>query len=114
VLTIVANNKIFTDNIQNFSANPYRRVELLAQIAHSVEPGEAINLLKERVSQIPNVIIEPAPEVDILTFNLAGPVLAVRPYTHNDHYWQVYFDTNKVISFGLKAYLVLFSQASLI
>ncbi len=29
-------------------------------------------------------------------------VLAVRPYCHTDHYWQVYFDTNKVIreSFG--------------
>jgi small conductance mechanosensitive channel len=22
----------------------------------------------------------------------------VRPYVHNDNYWQVYFDTNKVIS----------------
>ena len=28
---------------------------------------------------------------------LVGPVLAVRPYCHNDHYWQVYFDTNKTI-----------------
>jgi small conductance mechanosensitive channel len=24
-------------------------------------------------------------------------VLAVRPYCHNDHYWQVYFDTNRAI-----------------
>jgi small conductance mechanosensitive channel len=29
-------------------------------------------------------------------------MLAVRPYCHTDHYWQVYFDTNRVIreSFG--------------
>ena len=40
----------------------------------------------------------PAPEVDILKFTLAGPVLAVRPHCHNDHYWQVYFDTNITIS----------------
>ena len=26
-----------------------------------------------------------------------GPVLAVRPYCDNAHYWQVYFDTNRVI-----------------
>ncbi|HEX6020276.1 MAG TPA: mechanosensitive ion channel family protein, partial [Burkholderiaceae bacterium] len=26
-----------------------------------------------------------------------GPVIAVRPYTGNDHYWQVYFDTNEAI-----------------
>ncbi|HTS24361.1 MAG TPA: hypothetical protein VMH81_00685 [Bryobacteraceae bacterium] len=24
-------------------------------------------------------------------------MLAVRPYCHNDHYWQVYFDTNMAI-----------------
>jgi small conductance mechanosensitive channel len=29
--------------------------------------------------------------------NLNGPVISVRPYTHNDHYWQVYFDTNEAI-----------------
>lgn len=27
----------------------------------------------------------------------AATVLAVRPYVHNDYYWQVYFDTNRVI-----------------
>ena len=40
---------------------------------------------------------DPAPDVEIVDFTLAGPVLAVRPYTHTDHYWQVYFDTNKAI-----------------
>jgi small conductance mechanosensitive channel len=24
-------------------------------------------------------------------------MLAVRPYTHTDHYWQVWFDTNRTI-----------------
>jgi small conductance mechanosensitive channel len=24
-------------------------------------------------------------------------LLCVRPYTHTDHYWQVYFDTNRTI-----------------
>jgi small conductance mechanosensitive channel len=24
-------------------------------------------------------------------------VLAVRPYCNNEHYWQVYFDTNRLI-----------------
>jgi small conductance mechanosensitive channel len=26
-----------------------------------------------------------------------GTVIAVRPYTHTEHYWQVYFDTNEAI-----------------
>ena len=32
-----------------------------------------------------------------------GPVLAVRPFTHNDSYWQVYFDTNSAIQDELAA-----------
>ncbi len=35
--------------------------------------------------------------VEILTFTPMGPVLAVRPYCNNAHYWQVYFDANRVI-----------------
>jgi small conductance mechanosensitive channel len=97
VLTIVANNKLFSDNIQNFSANPFRRVDLVAQLNHAVNHQEAARLLKERLANIPNVLSTPAPDVEILEFNLAGPVLAVRPYCNNTHYWQVYFDTNNVI-----------------
>ena len=108
VLNLVGNNKIFSDTIQNFSINPYRRVDLKGQLAHSVDHNEAIKLLKERIARIPNVLPNPAPDVEILEFNFNGPVLAVRPYCHNDHYWQVYFDTNKVIreSFGAAGYPV--------
>jgi len=97
VRTYVGNNKLFSDNIQNFSANPYRRVDLLAQISGAADPKLVIARLAEKVAAIPNVVKEPAPDVVILTFTLAGPVLAVRPYCNNDHYWQVYFDTNMVI-----------------
>ena len=39
-------------------------------------------------------------------FTPFGPVLAVRPYCHNDNYWQVYFDTNRLIAqtFGSAGY----------
>ncbi len=97
VMTIVGNNKISSDNIQNFSTNAYRRVDLLAQLHHDVDHNEAIALLKARISEIPNVLRTPAPDLEILNFSLAGPVLAVRPYCSNDNYWQVYFDTNKAI-----------------
>jgi small conductance mechanosensitive channel len=97
VKTIVGNGKVFGDTIQNFSANAYRRVELTAQLAHGVDPQEAVALLKPAIAKVPNVLAAPAPDVEIITFNLAGPVLAVRPYCSNAHYWQVYFDTNRLI-----------------
>jgi small conductance mechanosensitive channel len=97
VRTFVGNNKIVGDTIQNFSANPYRRVDLTAQLAHGVDVNEAVGMLRARLVRIPNVLAQPAPDVEILQFTLAGPVLAVRPYCDNAHYWQVYFDTNRTI-----------------
>lgn len=97
IRTFVGNNKVFSDTIQNFSVNAYRRVELTAQIAGAADVHLAILRLKERLSGIANVLPSPAPAVTILTFTPFGPVLAVRPYCHNDHYWQVYFDSNMAI-----------------
>ncbi len=106
VQTIIGNNKIFSDTIQNFSANPYRRVDLSVTISHAVNPRDAIALLKGRLAAIPNVLTEPAPDVDVLQFTPAGPLLCVRPYCANTHYWQVYFDSNRMIreTFGAAGY----------
>ena len=103
VLTLVGNNKIFSDTIQNFSINAYRRVELKAQLSGAADHAAAMALLKEKIGLVPNVLATPPVEVEILEFNLVGPVLAVRPYCHNDHYWQVYFDTNRTIREALGA-----------
>lgn len=121
VQTVIGNNKIFSDTIQNFTANPYRRVELKAQLAGSTDVADAAALLKSRIAQIPNVLPEPAVDVEILEFTLVGPVLAVRPHCHNDNYWQVYFDTNRIIRecFGqagyaapMPAHMVVVQQAA--
>ncbi|MBL8374467.1 mechanosensitive ion channel family protein [Accumulibacter sp.] len=103
VLTLVGNSKIFSDTIQNFSINPYRRVDLKAQLSGAADHAAAMALLKEKIAAIPNVMKSPAVDVEILEFNLVGPVLAVRPYCHTDHYWQVYFDTNRTIRESLSA-----------
>ncbi len=97
VQTYVSNSRVFADTIQNFSANPYRRVDLLAQLHNAVDHATAIHVLRERLAKIPHIVADPKPDVEILQFNPLGPVLAVRPYCNNDHYWQVYFDTNRAI-----------------
>jgi small conductance mechanosensitive channel len=97
VQTIVGNNRVFSDNIQNFTVNPFRRVDLKCQLSGAADHRAAMALLREKVALIPNVVSTPGVDVEILDFTLVGPVLAVRPYCHNDHYWQVYFETNKVI-----------------
>ncbi len=108
VQTFVGNNKVMSGTIRNFSMNPYRRVDLTAQLDHAVDPRDAIARLKQVLPTIPNVVADPKPDVEILAFTERGPVLAVRPYVHTDHYWQVVFDTNQAIrdTFGAAGYPV--------
>lgn len=103
VRTIVGNGKVMSSDIKNYTANPYRRVELVAQLAGSADVHKAMALLKESVSKVANITKSPAVVVEILEFNEFGPKLAVRPFCHTDHYWQVYFDTNKTIADTLGA-----------
>jgi len=106
VQTMVGNAKIMNGTIKNFSHNAFRRVDLLAQIDHTVDPADAIRRLRDVLPKIPHVMAEPKPDVEILTFNERGPVLAVRPYCNTAHYWQVYFDANRAIrdTFGEAGY----------
>ena len=97
VVAIVGNAKVFGDTIQNYTRNDYRRVDLTVQLSHDVDPGRAIALLKDGIARIPNVLPVPAPIIEIFEFTLAGPLLVVRPFCANQHYWQVYFDTNRMI-----------------
>ncbi len=103
VRSTVGNAKIFGDTIQNYSSNAWRRVDLKCQLAGGADHVAAMQLLRRKMGEIPNVLKEPAPEAEILDFTLVGPVLAVRAYCHNDHYWQVYFDGNRVIRESLSA-----------
>jgi len=97
VHTLVGNTKVFGGTILNYSARPSRRVERTAQLAGSVDPLDAIARFKAELAKIPNVLQNPPPEVNLLDINLVGTVIAVRPYCHTDHYWQVYFDTNQMM-----------------
>jgi small conductance mechanosensitive channel len=103
VRTYVGNSKIFSDTIQNFSTNPFRRVDLKAQLDHSVNPADAVQRIRERLKSVPNIVENPQPAVEILEFNASGPLLAVRPFCHNNHYWDVYFGTNVAIQQALSA-----------
>jgi small conductance mechanosensitive channel len=106
VVVFIGNNKLFSDNIQNTSAAKFRRVELLAQVAHGTDVADARKRLLERLATIPHVLQTPAPVVEILQFNAMGTVLAVRPFSDSGHYWDVYFATNAAINeiFGAAKY----------
>ena len=72
-------------------------VELVAQLDNSADVAQAIKLLKEGIKSVPNQMEGVEADVEVLEFSERGPRLAVRPYTEVTNYWQVYFDTNRMI-----------------
>jgi small conductance mechanosensitive channel len=94
---IVGNSAVLGGVIHNFSTNAVRRVDLVAQLAHGDDVDRALEVLEQAVPTIPNVATKPAPEIYLLELNAHGPKLCVRPFTHTDTYWDVYFATNKLI-----------------
>jgi small conductance mechanosensitive channel len=101
VVTYVANSRLFSENVQNFSATPYRRVDVTVQLPPGVDPEVIGMRLRQRLRQIPHLLDTPSPVVEILSFAIVGtavaPVLAVRPCCRHEHYTQVYFDTTRAI-----------------
>jgi small conductance mechanosensitive channel len=86
----------FNDLVVQY-ATDHRRVDLTAQLAAGVDPYGAIAKLKTEVQKISNIMGNPAPSVEIPESNQYGTKPAVRPFCNNQHYWQVFFDTNKAI-----------------
>lgn len=97
VQALVGNNKVLADTIQNLSALPTRRIDITCHVPAHLEVDEAIAKLREAISKIPHVAREPGPRIEILRLTSKGVQLAVRPSAHNDHYGQVYHDTQKAM-----------------
>jgi len=102
VLTLVGNNKIFSDNIQNFSSNEFRRVELSFSLPFETDERVVVGLLQQRLGKVANVLSAPAVDVRLVGVNSESVVLMVRLCCHSEHYGAVRFDANGVIREVLK------------
>lgn len=97
IISYVGNNKIFSDNIQNYTQNEYRRIDARLTLAPERNPLEVMRKIEANLAKIPGVLKTPAPEIGILEVTREGTTVAVRPYAENKNYQQVLFDTNRMI-----------------
>lgn len=96
------NNKLFSDNILNYSANDYRAVLLKVQLARNVDPTSAISLLAKELTQVKNLIEKPVPTGEITEANTLGLIITMKVFCHNAVYTQVLADAHQVIYQALK------------
>jgi small conductance mechanosensitive channel len=73
----VGNNRLFGDNIINFTHHPHRRVVVKVPLLHGTDVNAMMHVLQERVAAVPEVQQSPAPGVAVAEFTALGPVLAI-------------------------------------
>lgn len=74
----VGNNKLFSENILNYSRNDYRMASFRLQLAHPVDPLDAIEKIRSRLVTIEGTLKVPAPAGEIAEFNPLGTVILLK------------------------------------
>ncbi|KXK36482.1 MAG: mechanosensitive ion channel family protein [Saprospiraceae bacterium] len=90
---IIPNGEVISGVITNFSRLGNIRIEMRVLLSYQEDYQFFSNVLLKELSKMDKVLKEPVPEVGIEEFGETNLVVAVRPYVHPDHYWEVYYDT---------------------
>lgn len=88
---ILPNGPLSTGVITNFNTYGNLRVDLSMAIALDVPVEKARTVATEAMLHHPKVLRQPTPEVSVMKVGDGMTTLAIRPYTTQADYWDVYF-----------------------
>jgi small conductance mechanosensitive channel len=94
---ILPNGPLSTGVITNFNTHGNLRVDLTIAIAPDVPVERARTVAIQAMQQHPKVLQEPKPEVSVLKVADGMTSLAIRPYTTQADYWDVYFGVQELV-----------------
>lgn len=94
---ILPNGALSTGVITNYTTHGNLRVDL----SIAVDPGMNLDKVREVATAAmlshPKVLKSPAPEVSVLKVADGMVTLAIRPYTTQPDYWDVYFGVQELV-----------------
>jgi small conductance mechanosensitive channel len=102
VRTWIGNARIFGDNIQNFTTNGWRRVEVKVPLPAGVDVLAALLALRELAAKVPDVMAEPVPTTELAAIDGNG-VVAVKVAAPARRHAHVQSELNKSVMAWLKA-----------
>ena len=94
---IVPNSSITSDVITNITANPIRRIDLVAGIGYDDDILQAKTVLKDIVDADERILQDPAPTIAVSDLADSSVNFVVRPWVETGDYWDVYFDLTEKI-----------------
>lgn len=98
---IVPNSLATSGKIINHSSNGFVRVDLFSAIPYAEDFTKVEQAILSEVSEIPEVLTDPAPRVGIQEFDSHNIKVGTFLHTQPEDYWTVYYAANKAIKNAL-------------
>jgi small conductance mechanosensitive channel len=94
---IVPNGQVIDGIVTNFSTKGIVRMELSVTMPYAESFPRVEGIIREVLAGIEMVKKEPEPEVGIEAYDSHSITVTVRPYVNPDDYWDVHFETYRLI-----------------
>ena len=94
---IVPNSQIMAGEITNFSANPTRRVDLIAGCGYDDDLDKVRKVLEDIIAADDRILTDPATTIAVSELADSSVNFVVRPWVNSADYWGVYFDITEQI-----------------
>jgi small conductance mechanosensitive channel len=94
---ILPNGALSTGVITNYTTHGNLRVDLVMAVALDMDVDKARSIAVEAMLSHPKVLKKPEPEVSVLKVGDGMTSLAIRPYTTQPDYWDVYFGVQELV-----------------
>ncbi len=101
---ITMNNKnVWGNTIVNYSYIDKRRLDMTVTVRYSDDTEKTKAVIKDLISTYPEVLKDPAPVIEIGSYNDSSIAIYVRPWVSPSDYWNVYWRFNADILKTLRA-----------
>lgn len=94
---IVPNSHMMAGEITNYSANPTRRIDLVAGCGYGDDLDQVRQVLQDIVAGDARILDEPATTIAVSELGESSINFVVRPWVKAEDYWAVYFDLTEQI-----------------
>ncbi len=83
----VPNRKIWSEIIENRTAEKIRRVEVTAALSYRDDLDRALGVIRDLLSECEQVLTDPPPDVFVTKLADSAIEVAVRPWTRSEDWW---------------------------
>nr|MBF0221835.1 mechanosensitive ion channel [Desulfobulbaceae bacterium] len=100
---IIPNSAIMGGVITNVTANPTRRIDLVAGISYADDIGTARKVLEKIIADDSRILADPATKIAVSELGDSSVNFIVRPWVNAEEYWDVRFSITEQIKLQFDA-----------